>query len=90
MNAAGLTAAYLFKSISALARAAAMAVLLVGVALAQTDRGSITGTVSDPAHASIPDATVVARHIQTGTTYDTRTTSTGNYTLPSLPPVTMK
>lgn len=88
MNAAGLTAAYLWKGIRPLARAAAMAVLLVCVALAQTDRGSITGTVSDPAHASIPDATVVARHIETGTTYDTRTTSTGNYTLPSLPPGT--
>jgi hypothetical protein len=75
----------LLKRIRPLALAALMAALLLGVALAQTDRGSITGTVSDPAHASVPDATVVARHIETGANYDTRTTTTGNYTLPSLP-----
>ena len=66
------------------------AVLLVVVfsvsALAQSDRGTITGTVQDPTHAAVPGAAVVARNIDTGALYDTHATSTGNYTLPSLPP----
>jgi hypothetical protein len=54
-------------------------------AMAQSDRGTITGTVSDPAGAVIPSATVTALHKSTGATYPTVTTRTGDYTLPSLP-----
>ena len=53
--------------------------------LAQSDRGSITGTVSDPTGALIPAAKVVATRADTGAVYQTVTTNTGNYTLPSLP-----
>jgi hypothetical protein len=74
--------AHPFKTIFALTAALAVAPF----ACAQSDRGSVTGTVLDPAHAAVADAAVVARHIETGALYDTRTTSTGNYTLPSLPP----
>src|SRR5665213_2434940 len=52
---------------------------------AQGDRGTITGTVSDPAGAVVPNAPVKARHTETGTTYDAATSSTGNYTLSQLP-----
>lgn len=54
-------------------------------ALAQTDRGVITGTVADPAGAVVPGAKIAATNVDTGGVYDTVTTGTGNYTLPSLP-----
>jgi Carboxypeptidase regulatory-like domain/TonB dependent receptor len=57
---------------------AAMAVM------AQTDRGSITGTVTDPAAAVVPGARIVARNVDTGTVTEGATTATGNYTLTSL------
>ncbi len=53
--------------------------------LAQNDRGTITGTVQDPAGAVIPNANVVASSADTGAEYKTVTTGTGNYTIPSLP-----
>jgi len=54
-------------------------------AFAQSDRGTITGTVSDPANAIIPGAKITAKNVETGAGYETVTTGTGNYTLPSLP-----
>jgi hypothetical protein len=53
--------------------------------IAQSDRGTITGTVSDPGGAVIPAAKVTAVNSDTGATYDTVTTQTGNYTIPQLP-----
>ncbi|HJT88027.1 MAG TPA: TonB-dependent receptor [Bryobacteraceae bacterium] len=52
---------------------------------AQGDRGTITGTISDPAGAVVPSAAIEARNIETGTAYQAASTSTGNYTLPQLP-----
>src|ERR1039457_5040608 len=54
-------------------------------AFAQGDRGTITGTVSDPAGAIVPAAMVAVRNTETGAQYDSVTTATGNYTLGSLP-----
>jgi hypothetical protein len=54
-------------------------------ALGQSDRGTITGNVSDPAAAVVPGARIVARNTQTGALSETATTETGNYTLASLP-----
>ena len=59
--------------------------LVAAVAFAQSDRGTITGTVSDPAGAVVPGAAVVAVHVATGARYETVTTPTGNYTVLSLP-----
>src|SRR6266576_3512936 len=59
--------------------------LLVLAAFAQSDRGTITGNVSDPANAVVPGAVIVARNSESGSVYQTVTTQTGNYTLPSLP-----
>ncbi|HXP86031.1 MAG TPA: carboxypeptidase-like regulatory domain-containing protein [Bryobacteraceae bacterium] len=53
--------------------------------LAQSDRGTITGTVSDPAGAVVANAPVEARHLETGAVYQAGTSSTGNYTLAQLP-----
>jgi hypothetical protein len=53
--------------------------------LAQSDRGTITGTVLDPGNAVVPNATLKLTNTATGATYQTVSTGTGNYTLPSLP-----
>jgi hypothetical protein len=52
--------------------------------LAQSDRGTITGTVSDASGALIPGAKVTLTNTQTGTRAETVTTGTGNYTVPGL------
>src|ERR1700722_14618302 len=54
-------------------------------ALAQSDRGTITGTISDPAGAVVPNAPVEARNLSTGLTYQSQSTDTGNYTVTELP-----
>jgi hypothetical protein len=55
------------------------------MAYAQSDRGTITGTISDPAGAMIPNAPIEAKNIDTGAVYQTVSSSTGNYTLAQLP-----
>ncbi|HYP07970.1 MAG TPA: TonB-dependent receptor [Bryobacteraceae bacterium] len=74
------------------ARAWLAAAKLIGVALlvsttgfGQSDRGTVTGTVSDPGGAIVPNVAVVARNVETGSVSQTVTTETGNFTLPSLP-----
>lgn len=52
---------------------------------AQGDRGTITGTVTDPAGAVIANAAVQARNVETGAQFTAASTDTGNYTLPELP-----
>ena len=60
--------------------------ILFAVALfAQSDRGTITGTVTDAAGALVPNASVVAVNPETGVQFRTTTTNTGNYTIPSVP-----
>jgi hypothetical protein len=51
----------------------------------QSDRGTITGTVTDPAGAVIASAPVEAKSETTGITYPAATSTTGNYTLSELP-----
>jgi hypothetical protein len=51
---------------------------------AQTFRGSILGTVTDPNGAVIPEATVTAKNVGTGIERSTVTDSSGNYTLAEL------
>jgi len=48
---------------------------------AQTDRGTITGTVADSTNAVIPGANVTATNTETTAKYETVSTETGNYTL---------
>ncbi len=49
------------------------------------DRGTITGTVSDPAGAVVANASVEAKNQETGLAYPAATTTTGNYTIVQLP-----
>ena len=52
---------------------------------AQTDRGTLTGTVTDPSGGVIPAARITLTNVGTDARYETVTTATGNYTLASLP-----
>jgi hypothetical protein len=60
-------------------------VLLSSVAFAQGDRGTITGTIADPAGAVVSGAAIEARNIATGAVYPTASSDTGNFTLSQLP-----
>jgi hypothetical protein len=60
-------------------------VLFVAAAFAQSDRGIIAGTVTDPDGGVIPGVRVVAENPETGVKFEAVTTSTGNYTIPQLP-----
>ena len=53
-------------------------------AVAQTDRGTITGTVSDQTGAVIVGAKVSATNTATRVVTETATTTSGNYTIPGL------
>lgn len=58
---------------------------LVGAIFAQSDRGTITGTVTDPAGAVVASAPVEIKNVETGAVYQAGTSATGNYTLAQLP-----
>src|SRR5215216_4769160 len=53
-------------------------------ASAQTDRGSITGTVTDPNGAVVADAKVTATNLNSGEVRTTNTSGEGTYTFPEL------
>ena len=52
--------------------------------MAQTDRGVITGMVKDATGAMVPNALVTATEIATNARYTTKTTTAGDFTVPSL------
>jgi long-subunit fatty acid transport protein len=61
---------------------------LAPLAFAQTERTSITGTVTDQSKASIDNASVTIRNVATNVTNKTTTNSAGLYFITSLPPGT--
>jgi hypothetical protein len=65
--------------------AALLAVLVPFTTFAQSDRGTLTGTVSDAQSAIVQNARVVAINEATGAQLQTITTETGNFTLAQLP-----
>jgi hypothetical protein len=65
-----------------------LALIVATAALAQNDRGVITGTVTDQAHAVVANASVSAKNVDTGAVFDTKTTGAGDYTLVQLVPGT--
>lgn len=62
-----------------------MAMFIAAGAFAQSDRGTITGTVADPAGAVLASAVVQAKNTDTGVVYSAQTSTTGNYTIGQLP-----
>lgn len=61
------------------------ALLLTAAAFAQSDRGTVTGTISDPAGAVVAGATIELKNTDTGVISDAASTATGNYTVPQIP-----
>ena len=55
-------------------------------AFAQGDRGALTGVITDPAGAVVPNAEVTATQIDTNATFKAVSTSVGVYRIPYLPP----
>ena len=68
-----------------LVRSTIWVVLAAAVAMAQNDRGSVTGTVTDPTNATVPGAKLTLRNVDTGVLTDAKSTPTGDYTFTSIP-----
>ncbi|PYV26193.1 MAG: hypothetical protein DMG24_07660, partial [Acidobacteria bacterium] len=62
------------------------ALSLVTALMAQSDRGSIVGTVTDPSGAAIPGAAVQARQGATNFLREASSTETGRFVIAELPP----
>ncbi len=60
-------------------RLIAITLLLALATLAQTDRGTITGTVQDPDGAMVSGVMVIAWRTASGTKSETTTTATGQF-----------
>src|SRR5579862_981613 len=63
----------------------AVSALTALATFAQSDRGTITGTISDPAGAVVAGAAIEARNVATGAVYPVASSATGNYTIVQLP-----
>ena len=68
-----------------LVRSAIGLLILASLALAQSDRGTVTGTVMDPADAGVPGAKLLLRNTETGARTEAQSTATGNYAFTSIP-----
>jgi hypothetical protein len=66
-------------------RVAGFLLVCAVAAFAQGDRGTITGTVTDPTGAVVPNANIQITSSETAALYQVGSTSTGNYTLANLP-----
>jgi hypothetical protein len=64
---------------------AACYLLYAVTAFAQSNTGTITGDVFDPAGAVVPSASIEAKNQNTSAKFQAGSTSTGNYTLGSIP-----
>ncbi len=63
----------------------ALVFLLALPAMAQLDRATLTGTISDPSGAALAGAKVTITNPETGFTRDMVVGDRGNYTIPQLP-----
>lgn len=68
-----------------------MALAVIGLGshgYAQSNRGTVSGSIVDINGASIADAKIIATNTETGVVSETVSTGEGNYRLPELPPGT--
>src|SRR5438034_8942457 len=63
----------------------AFVVLAAASLMAQTFRGTILGTVTDPSGAVVTGAKVTAKNVNTGLERTTQTSADGSYSIPELP-----
>ncbi|MET0647445.1 MAG: TonB-dependent receptor [Pyrinomonadaceae bacterium] len=78
------------RTVSRLFRRTGCALLVVVAfafqATAQSNKGTITGTVNDPTGAVVKDAKVTATNVATGEAREATTGDEGTYTMPALDP----
>ena len=65
---------------------ALLTLLVAGLALAQSDVGSISGFVKDPTGATVPNASVTVKSEATGESHTATTNESGYYTVTNLLP----
>ncbi len=63
----------------------ALILLFASSLMGQSDRGTITGTVTDPASAVIAGANIEVKNTETSAVFRTMSTETGNYTVAQVP-----
>ncbi len=63
-----------------------LALLIVSSALFAQEQGTITGVVTDPSGAAIPNATIKAINLANNQTSETKSATDGNFTIPYLAP----
>ncbi len=73
-------------TITKLFRAVSLAVLLASFVSGQSDRGVITGTVTDSSGAAVPGASVTVTNVATNANSTAVTTNDGVYSIPALQP----
>jgi hypothetical protein len=74
--------------LSAVVRVIVMTFLLClagTILFAQSERGTISGTVTDSTGAAVPQAKVTVTNLDTNTVVSTMSNASGDYTLPNLP-----
>ncbi|HEU4983025.1 MAG TPA: TonB-dependent receptor [Acidobacteriaceae bacterium] len=74
-----------FKSIFAMVSMAGMLLLAGGVSRAQTITARVTGSVTDPSGAEIPNATITVKNLSTGVQVSTKSDQNGSYNFQFLP-----
>ncbi len=65
-----------------------LALLFASLSFAQRDLGTITGNVTDPQGAVVPNVKITITEVATGQKYDVTTGDSGDYTRPALKPGT--
>ena len=65
-------------------RMLALVCLLAGSLFAQSERGTITGTIRDSSGAIVPAAKVLLTNTQTGVKFTLPSSESGEYTVPQL------
>ena len=59
-------------------------IAVAAAAFGQTTFATLTGTVTDPAGATVPNATLTATHVQSNYLYTAKSNESGNYNIPQL------
>jgi hypothetical protein len=61
-----------------------LSLVLVGAAVAQSDRGTLAGTILDSSGAVVSQAAITVTGVDTGTVYDAVSSSSGAYRIPDI------
>ncbi len=74
------------RSLRKIASLCFLVLSFAAIGWAQTETARLTGTITDPAGAVVPGATIAVTDVGTQRTVTVTTDQTGNYVVPALPP----